>query len=86
MGLLALVCAVAAAAAVAVPGVGKFIAVGLGLFAALTGAAAYRSHPRAGARLFGAAGVAVGLVALVLGGAKVGLTLVAVEHLARFGR
>jgi hypothetical protein len=86
MGAFALLCAVAAAAAVAIPGVGKFVAVGLGLYAALTGLLAHRREARAGARLFGAAGAAVGLVAFVLGGAKVGLTLVALEHLARLGR
>src|SRR5262249_13670166 len=86
MGLLALACAVAGSAAVALAGAGRYLAMGLGLYAVATGFAAYRRTGRAGARLLGAAGVAVGLVALVLGGAKVGLTLIAVDHVAHLWR
>lgn len=82
MGLSALVLAAAGFAAVAVPGVGKLAAIGLGLVALVVGALAYRRREaRPGARLAGAAGVAVGSAALVLGATKVTLTLIAIERL-----
>ena len=84
MGVLALCCALVGAAAVALPGAGKLVAVGLGIFALAAGLRAFRrTDARPVARLLGATGAAVGLAALALGGAKVALTLVAVEHVAR---
>lgn len=84
MGAVALVCALVGAACVALPGLGKLFAVGLGIFALAAGLRAFRRiEARPAARLLGAAGAAMGLTALVLGGAKVALTLVAVEHVAR---
>jgi hypothetical protein len=84
MGPLALLAAAVAAAAVAVPGAGKLVAVGLGLAAVVAGVLAYRrGESRAGRRLAGAAGAAVGSIALLLGSAKVALTLVAIERLGR---
>jgi hypothetical protein len=84
MGVVALVCALAGAAAVAIPGLGKLLAIGLGIVAFATGLRAFRRmEARPAARLLGATAAAVGLAALALGGAKVALTLVAVEHVAR---
>ena len=84
MGALSLVCAILGVAAVAFPIYGKFVAVGLGIFAAASGALAYR---RRGAppkvRLAGAAGLALGLLAFLLGAAKVVLTLLALHRLER---
>jgi hypothetical protein len=83
MGGLALLCAIAGAASVAVPGAGKYLAVGLGIVAVGFGVLAYRrGDPRPGARLAGAAGAAVGGIALLFGAAKVALTLMAIERLA----
>jgi hypothetical protein len=83
--MLALACAICGVAAVAVAGIGKLVAVGLGLFAAFAGLAAYRrGGARPAARLAGAAGVAVGILAVAAGGAKVGLTLVALDRLGHF--
>ncbi len=84
MGAFAVLCGVGALGAVLVPGLGKFIAVGLGLLAAGAGIVAFReTGRRAGARLVGAAAAAIGAFALALGGAKIALTLVAVAHVAR---
>lgn len=82
MGFLSLSSAVLAAAAVALPGFGKYLAIGLGILAIGAGVMGWRraaGQPRA--RLAGAAGVAVGAVALLLGSAKLGLTLVALDRL-----
>lgn len=81
MGYLALLCAVAGLVAVAVAGVGKYLAIGLGIFAIGAGLVGYRSSRPASPRLAGAAGIALGLVALGLGGTKVGLTLVVLDRL-----
>jgi hypothetical protein len=79
---MALVVAALGVLAVAVPGAGKFFAIGLGLVAVVAGVSAYRQRAaRAGRRLAGAAGIAFGSVALFLGAAKVILTLVAIERL-----
>jgi hypothetical protein len=84
MAAVAMLCALVGAACVALPGAGKLCAVGLGIFAVAAGLRAFRRiEARPAARLLGAAGAAVGLAALALGGAKVALTLVAVEHVAR---
>lgn len=83
MGRLAFLVAAAAAGLVALPGVGKFLAVGLGVLAIALGLVAWRRRSaRPGTRLEGAAAVTVGAVAVLLGGSKVALTLVAVERLA----
>jgi hypothetical protein len=84
VGLSALVAALAGVAAVAMTGTGKFLAIGLGLYAACAGVLQYRREDAAArARLLGAAGVAIGLIALLLGGAKVGLTVVALDRMAQ---
>lgn len=84
MGVVAMVCALVGAVGVALPGFGKLCAVGLGIFALAAGLRAFRRiEARPAARLLGAAGAALGLAALALGGVRVALTLVAVEHVAR---
>lgn len=82
LGYVAFVCAMLGLAALAMVGVGKYAAIGLGIFAVAAGIVAYRRHTLPAARrLAGAGGVALGLVALGLGGLKVGLTLVVLERL-----
>jgi hypothetical protein len=82
MAALSLLCGVLATAAVALPEVGKYLALGLGLFAALVGGLAYRRGAgRARPRLLAAAGVTLGVVGVLLGGAKIALTIAAVERL-----
>jgi hypothetical protein len=71
-------------AAVWWPFSGKYVAVGLGLFALLVGLRAGRRARATGAarpRLTAAAGVTAGCVALLLGGAKIVLTLLAIDRL-----
>jgi len=79
---LSLVTGVLAAAAAGVPESGKYLALGLGLFATLAGLLAYRRGAgRARQRLLAASGVTLGLVGVLLGGAKLALTLAAIERL-----
>ena len=83
MGPFALTCALGAAGALALPGIGKLVAVGLGLFATVAGALAFRRRQGgARGRLLGACAVTVGLAALALGGLEVGLTLATLQRLA----
>jgi hypothetical protein len=82
MALLSLLCGALASAAVAVPGSGKYLALGLGIFAAAAGALAYRQAVgKARPRLTAAAAITLGLVAVLLGGAKIALTLAATARL-----
>jgi hypothetical protein len=84
MGAVAFALAVAALPTLAVPGLGKLAALALSIFATAAGFTAFRkTGERPAARLLGAAGAAVGLVALLLAGAKVVLTLLALDHVAR---
>lgn len=84
MGHAALAAAILGLGAIAVPGVGKYAAVGLGILAIGIGLVGYRRESaRARARLAGAAGMAVGLLALALGATQVGLTLAALDRLVR---
>jgi hypothetical protein len=81
---LSVILGIVAAASVAWPQHGKYVAVGLGLFATALGLLGYRrERGRARGQLLSAAGVALGATALVLGGTKVGLTLAAVERLEK---
>jgi hypothetical protein len=80
VGPASLVLAAVAAAALAVPEVGKYLALGLGLGAVAMGLVAFR-RPRL--RLWGAAGVTVGLCACLLAATQMGLTLVVLERLRR---
>lgn len=82
VGYLSLACAILGLAAVAVAGWGKLAALGLGLFAFAAGVAGFR-RGGARARLSAASGMALGLVALLLGAAKVALTLHAIGELER---
>jgi hypothetical protein len=82
VGGLALLGAACGVAAIAVPGAGKYLAVGLGLLALVAGAVVYRRRAAPGGqRLAGAAAVALGAFSLLLGSAKVALTLIAIERL-----
>ena len=85
MGPFSLGAAAFALAAVALPGVGKYIAIGVGILAIGTGIIGWRrgagGRPRA--RLAAAAGVALGVIAILLGATKLGLTLVALDRLSR---
>jgi len=82
MALLSLVCGALAAAAVALPENGKFIALGLGILAVASGWLTYRrSAGQASPRLVAAGAITLGLVAMLLGGAKIALTLAALDRL-----
>jgi hypothetical protein len=82
VGYLALLLAALGVGAIAVSGVGKYVAIGLGILAIGVGIVGYRrAAGPAGRRLAGAAGVALGIVAVGLGGAQVGLTLVVLDRL-----
>lgn len=84
MAALSLIASLLGAAALAWPRHGKFVALGLALFAVLVGLWGRRKAvgPRsARARLVGAGGLTVGVIVLLLAAAKVTLTLVAVDHL-----
>ncbi len=78
MGPASLVLAALAAAALVVPEVGKYVALGLGLGAVAVGLVAFR-RPRL--RLWGAAGVTVGLCACLLAATQIGLTAMVLERL-----
>lgn len=85
MGPFSLGAAAFALAAVALPGMGKYIAIGVGILAIGTGIIGWRrgAGGRARARLAAAAGVALGVIAVLLGATKLGLTLVALDRLSR---
>ena len=80
MGLLSVAVAALAAASLALPSSGKYLALGLGLFAAALGSVAFR-RPRL--RLLGALGMTLGLVAALLGATQIVLTLLVIERLQR---
>jgi hypothetical protein len=81
MGAMSVACAVLALVALAIPGPGKYVAVGLGLFAMACGVVGWRRVGRtAASRLAGASGVALGVVAFLLGGAEVVLTILALDR------
>jgi hypothetical protein len=82
VGYLSLILAALGLGAIAITGLGKYLALGLGLFAFACGLVGYReAQSQARKRLSGAAGMALGTVAFLLGGTKVGLTLLAVSRL-----
>lgn len=84
MGALALLFAALAVASLAWAGPATYVAIGCALLAVAAGVVVWRRvGARPGARLGGAAAVALGSLALLLGGAKIALTFVAVERLAR---
>lgn len=84
MQRLALVLALAALVAAALPAPGLYLAIGLGIGAIGTGWVAYRRRGAPGfARLAGAAAVTLGMVGLMLGTLRVVLALAAIRHLER---
>ncbi len=83
MGRLALILAFAAFVAALVPS-GMFLGMGLGGFAAVTGALAYRRQSASGwSRLAGALGLTVALVALILATGRFAMTWWAVGRLTQ---
>lgn len=84
MPRIALVLAVSALVAAALPAPGLYLAIGLGTAAIGTGWIAYRRRGAPGfARLAGAAAVTLGTVGLLLGTLRVALALAAIRHLER---
>ncbi len=84
MGWVALLTAIAALVAALLPSPGMFVAMGLGIAAFGLGWVGYRRREQPGApRLAGAAGIAVAVLALGLGGLRYGLTLAAVDRIER---
>jgi hypothetical protein len=84
MGWIALVTAIAALVAALLPSPGMFLAMGLGIGALGLGWTGYRRREEPGPRrLAGAAGIALAVLALGLGGLRYGLTLAAVDRLER---
>lgn len=82
MSPLAVILAVSAAIAVCLPAPGAFAAMALGIGAVGTGLVAYqRRHAPGPQRLWGAAAVTLGGLALTLALLRFGLTLAAVDRL-----
>jgi hypothetical protein len=82
MAAASLVMALASLGVLAWPFTGKYVAIGLGLFATLVAwRAGRRSAGRARPRLVAAAAVTLGVIAVLLGAAKVVLTLLAIDRL-----
>jgi hypothetical protein len=85
LGWLALALAIAGIGAVALPGPGMYGSMSLGILGVGVGLVGYRRRADPGpARLAGAGGMAMGLVALTLGLTRYGLTLVALHKLERW--
>ena len=83
MGWISLIAAVLAAGALALPGEGMFLSMGLGMFATGAGLAACRAPGPAGPRLAGAGATTVGGIALAVAVAKVSLGLAAIAAIER---
>lgn len=82
MGWLGLILSLGALVCAVLPGAALFAAMGLGVAAMGTGLVGYRRRGDAGPpRLAGAGAMALGLLALVLAGARYGLVLAVVRHL-----
>ena len=79
----ALVLAVAGIVAVSARVPGPFLAIGLALAAIGTGIVGYqRRTAPGGLRLVAAGAITVGAIVLLLGAARIGLTLAAIDHIA----
>jgi hypothetical protein len=84
MARVALVVALGAVIAAAVPSPGLFLAIGLGIAAIGTGWLGYRRAGDPGfTRLAGAAAITVGAIGGLLGTLRVVLALAAIDHLDR---
>ena len=84
MSRLALTLAVAAMAAAGLPSPGLYFAIGLGIAAIGSGWLAYTQKSAPGARrLAGAAAITVGALGVLLGSARVVMTLVAIDRIDR---
>jgi hypothetical protein len=82
MAHIALLFALAAMLAAALPSPGLFVAIGLGIAAIGTGWIGYRRTGSPGfTRLAGAAAITLGALGGVLGALRVALALAAIEHL-----
>jgi hypothetical protein len=81
---LALALAFVATIAAGLPAPGLYVALGAGIAAVGCGRIAYRRrHAAGGARLAGAAAIAVGAIGALLGAARIVLALAAIHHLER---
>jgi NADH:ubiquinone oxidoreductase subunit 4 (subunit M) len=84
MSKLALLCALVALAAAALPGVAPFIGVGIALFGIALGWLGFRRRAdRGGQRMASVAAASLAGIALALCGARIVLTLLAIAHLQR---
>lgn len=85
MGWIALAMAACAAVLAAVaPGAGLYAGMGLGIFAGACGWVGYRRRQDSGPRrLAGAGGLALGVIAVTLAGARYGLALAALRRIER---
>jgi hypothetical protein len=84
MSRLALVLAFGAMFAAGLPSPGLFFAIGLGIAAIGCGWLGYTQRPAPGARrLAAAAAITVGVLGLLLGSARVVMTLVAIDRIER---
>lgn len=79
--MIAMLCAVVALIACALPGLGMFVAMGAGIAGVGLGRIAFRRRHAPGARrLLAAAAIAIAALGLVLAGARYALTLVALSR------
>jgi hypothetical protein len=81
VGPASLVLAAAGLIAVVAGGPGVLVGIGLAILAVGTGIVGWRRPGSPRRRLAGAAGIALGVVALLLGALQLGLTLVALDRL-----
>jgi hypothetical protein len=87
MSRVALVTAVGAVLAAALPSPALFVAIGLGIAAIGLGSIGYRRAGDPGVRrLAGAAAIALGALGVLLGALRVALALAAIDHLDRMLR
>lgn len=83
MQRLALALALGGIVAVAVRIPGPYVAIGLAFAAIGTGIVGYKRRTAPGGlRLLAAAAITVGVIALVLGAVRVGLTIAAIDHIS----
>ena len=83
MQRLALALALGGLVAVVVRIPGPYVAIGLAIAAIGTGIVGYKRRAAPGGlRLLAAAAITVGVVALLLGAVRVGLTIAAIDHIS----